>query len=57
MSHKSEAVVTKIIKQLEEEFGEMSKTRGNKHDFVHMDITFEQDSTVKIVMKDYLQNA
>lgn len=55
ISHKEAEVVDWVIKELEDEFGEMTKTRGTKHTFVGMDFEIQIDGTVKLLMKEYLK--
>ena len=57
ISHEDPAVVTRIIKTLEEKYGVMAKTRGSKHDFLGMSIELTDDRTVKISMRRYLEEA
>ena len=38
ISHVDEKVVTSIIKEISEHFGELTVSRGKKHDFLGMDI-------------------
>ena len=54
ISHKEEAVVLSIIKELEKTFGKMSVTLGKKHNFVGMNIKFTEDRKVEINMNDYV---
>ena len=51
ISHKSPAVVDKVIQCIESKFGKMSTTRGNVHEFLGMHIQFK-DKKVKINMKN-----
>lgn len=57
ISHVDPEVVTSIVKQIETKFGKMTVVRGNKHVFLGMDITYNDDKTATIQMKDYLQEA
>jgi len=57
ISHVDSAVVTGIIEKIEEKFGKMTVTRGKVHTFLGMEITLQEDGTVKIVMKDYIKEA
>ena len=50
-------MVIQVIKDIEAKFGEMSITRGNKHVFLGMNITFNTNSIVKIMMKEYHEEA
>jgi len=57
ISHVDTDVVTRIIDMIEERFGKMTVTRGDRHTFLGMDIFFPRDGTVEITMKDYLKEA
>jgi hypothetical protein len=57
ISHEDPEVVTTIIKRIEERFGKMTVTRGKEHVFLGMNITFNDDGTASIKMKDYLKEA
>jgi len=56
ISHADPAEVSKIIQLLEEEFGVMNVSRGNKHTYLGMNIEIK-DKKVHIMMRDYLQEA
>ena len=55
--HVDENVVLKIISDIEDKFGKMSVTRGNKHVFLGMNIIFNKNITATIMMKEYLEEA
>ena len=55
MSHPEQAVVDDVISGLESKFGDMSVTRGDKHNFVGMNFCFTKDGKVEIIMRDYLE--
>lgn len=57
LSHDDTNVVTQVIRDIEEHFGEMTVTRGRKHVFLGMDIEFHDNGTFSICMSDYLQEA
>ena len=57
ISHKDEGIVRKLINALEEKFGEMSKSFGNKHEFLGMEIFFPGDGIVSIGMDQYVKEA
>ena len=58
ISHVDTSVVDRIINAIEADFGEMTKTRGNVHSFLGMDIAFDRrDKSVSIGMKRYLKEA
>jgi Reverse transcriptase (RNA-dependent DNA polymerase) len=54
ISHTDPNIVSDIISSIEKHFGEMTKTRGNKHTFLGMDVTFNPDSTVAISMTKFI---
>ncbi|KAG7372996.1 reverse transcriptase RNA-dependent DNA polymerase [Nitzschia inconspicua] len=54
ISHVNPQVVTNVITAIEGHFGKMTVTRG-PHKCLGMDITFNSDGTVGILMKDYLK--
>jgi len=55
ISHAQPAVVKEIIKLLENEYGDLKASRGNKHTLLGMNIALEDDGTVTIETKDYLK--
>ena len=55
LSHMSENIVKEIIEKIEEHYGKMTVTHGNKHTYVGMDIYFPGNREVKISMIDYLK--
>ena len=57
ISHVDPEVVTSIINKIEERFGKMLVKRGKEHVFLGMNITYNDDSTVTIGMKDYVLEA
>ena len=44
-------VVTDVIEKIEAKFGKMTVTRGKHHVFLGMDITFNNDGTVTLLIK------
>jgi hypothetical protein len=50
-------VVTKIIEKIENKFGKMTVTRGKEQVFLGMKITYNDDGTATINMKEYLKEA
>ncbi|KAG7356438.1 reverse transcriptase RNA-dependent DNA polymerase [Nitzschia inconspicua] len=56
ISHMDPQVVTNVITALEEHIGEMTVTSGCCHKCLGMDITFNFDGTVSILMEDYLKS-
>jgi hypothetical protein len=57
ISHADPKVDTQIIRKIEERFGKMTVTRGKDHVFLGMNITYNDDGTASIKMKDYLKEA
>ena len=57
ISHVNPKVVDKVIAAIEAVFGKMTVTRGKQHEFLGMKITFNPDKTVKIDMKEYVEQA
>lgn len=57
ISHVDPKVVTGVIESIENKFRKMSITRGKSHRFLGMDIMFQSNKTVKIQMKEYLQES
>jgi hypothetical protein len=57
ISHVEAAVVTEVVKMIEKRFGKMTVTRGKHHVFLGMSVTYKDDGTVQIIMKDHLQSA
>lgn len=51
------AVVTEVIEQIEQRFGKMTVTRGKEHNFLGMKITYKDNGTAEITMRDYLEEA
>ena len=57
ISHVSEAVVSRVIEQIEAQFGKMTVTRGRKHVFLGMEIDFLGDGRLSIGMQEYVKDA
>jgi Reverse transcriptase (RNA-dependent DNA polymerase) len=57
ISHKNPSVVTSVIEQIEERFGKMTVTRGKEHVFLGMKFNFNDNGTVSISMKSYLEES
>ena len=57
IAHADSNVESQIIEQLEERFGKMTVTRGKKHVFLGMNITYTPHGTAEIIMRDYLEEA
>ena len=56
ISHKDPNVVTQVIQEIEAYFGKLKVNRGNKHDYLGMNITF-RDKKVEIEMKSQIREA
>ena len=56
ISHANTDVVTEVIKQLENVYGELKATRGNMHTFVGMDIKYNEDGSVTFDMSDHVND-
>jgi hypothetical protein len=56
ISHMNPKVVDDVIRKIESKFGKMTKTRGDKHDFLGMNIHFKKGK-IKISMKKHILKA
>ena len=57
ISHVREEVVDDVINKIEERFGKMTVTKGDRHTYLGMDIYFPGNADVQVLMKDYLGEA
>ena len=58
VSHKDPAVVSSVIQSIEQYFGKMTVTGGDKHEFLGMTIVFNKKAgTANICMSSYLRGA
>lgn len=57
ISHKDPKVLDGIIDKLSEILGKVTVSRGKKHDFLGMDITFNDDKTVSLSMKTQISES
>ena len=58
ISHKDPTVVHNLVQHIEAKFGTMTKTQGDKHEFLGMKLHFNrQDKTVRILMQSYIDEA
>ena len=57
ISHVDKRVVDEVIQLIEGHFGPMTQSHGKKLNYLGMDIEFQDDGTVKLLMKEYLQEA
>jgi len=55
ISHKDQEVVDSVIKKIETKFGSMSKTFGDKHEFLGMDIQFKNKKVIVGMKKHTLK--
>ena len=55
ISHQDEKVVSDLINKIEALFGDAKAVRGNKHLYLDMNITIEDDKHISIKMKDQIQ--
>ena len=56
ISHINPTVVDDVIRKIEEKFGPMSKTRGDEHDFLGMEIKYKKGK-VSIGLKKHIKKA
>jgi hypothetical protein len=57
ISHEDGKVNSETIRIIEETFGKMTVTRGKKHVFLGMNVTYNDSGSATINMKDYLKEA
>ena len=57
VSHADPTVVDNIINHLENKFGKMTVKRGKRHEYLGMDITYNDDGTASILMSSYIDDA
>jgi hypothetical protein len=57
ISHVDPEVVSSIILEIEKHFGKMTVTRGKEHTFLGMKIVFNENRTVTISMREYIEDA
>ena len=55
ISHVDKNVVSKVIKNINNKFGEMTVTRSNGHTFVGTHFKLNDDGTVSIYIKEYIE--
>ena len=55
--HEDDKVVSQVIQKIEARFGEMTIAGGTEHVFLGMNISFHQDGTASIKMKEYIKEA
>ena len=54
-THDSAAVLQQVAQTVEKEVGKITVTTGNEHNFLGMNIKFNQNGTVTIDMQDYVK--
>jgi hypothetical protein len=57
ISHVDGNVVSHVIKKIETKFGKMTVTQGKEHVFLGMNISFHENGTTSIKMKEYIKEA
>ena len=57
VSHEDPNVVTEVLEEIKKYFGEITISRGKKHDFLGMNITLRDDGKFEIEMKNQIQEA
>ena len=57
ISHESEKVVREIISMIEAEYGEMTVTVGREHTYCGMNLSFNENGTLSVEMKSFLEEA
>ena len=57
ISHIESNVVTRVVKMIEKRFRKMTVTRGKHHVFLGMSVTYKDNGTVDIIMKDHINSA
>jgi hypothetical protein len=57
ITHEDANVVSEVIVLIEARFGKMSVTRGKEHEFLGMNIVFNDNGTVDIGMKQFIREA
>jgi hypothetical protein len=57
LSHMSEGVLTDVIEKIKIRFGELVVSRGRKHTFFGMNLTFNDDASLQIETKKYIEEA
>jgi hypothetical protein len=57
ISHKDPDVVSDVINRIEERFGKMTVTRGRNHLFLGMRFLYNEDGTISVSMRTYLEES
>ena len=56
-AHEDSKVADRVIKMIEDKFGKIVIKRGNKHNFLGIKITYNNDGRVNFDMQEYLAKA
>ena len=54
-THDEQSVLDELLNEVEEKVGAITSTKGNVHDFLGMNITFNQDGTFTVRMDSFTQ--
>ena len=54
ISHVDEQIVSKVKREIKDQFGKMVVTRGKSHNFVGMEVVFKDNGTVEAIVRDYI---
>jgi hypothetical protein len=57
LSYMSEGVLTDVIEKIKVHFGELVVSRGRKHTFLAMNLKFNNDGSLQIETKKYIEEA
>jgi hypothetical protein len=57
ISHVDDNAVSHVIEKIEDCFGKMAVMRGREHTFLGMNLSFHEDGTASIKMKEYIKQA
>jgi hypothetical protein len=57
ISHMDYNAVSHVIEKNEDCFGKMTVTRGKEHTFLGMNLSFQEDGTASLKMKEYIKLA
>ena len=55
ISHQNESVISKVIEEIESDFGKMKVARGNQDTFVGINFDLSLKGKAIITMKDYIK--
>ena len=57
ISHEDPKVVDEVIKMIKDEFHDVTVKRGDEHTFIGMNVKMNQDGTVTLSMKEYIEES